>query len=65
MKKTITFLTLSTFLFLSCGKDKKEINNSEPAINVKVSAIATDNNSEFVTASGKLKPKTVPMFPLE
>lgn len=54
-KKIITILTLSTLVFLSCGKEKKEISNSEPAITVKVSGIAADNNSEFVTASGKIE----------
>ncbi len=55
MKKIITIFTLSTFLFISCGKDKKEIIKSEPAIAVKVSGVATDNNKEFVTASGKIE----------
>ena len=54
MKKNIAILTLSTILFLSCGRDKKEATNNEPAIAVKVSGIATDN-SEFVTASGKIE----------
>ena len=48
MKKIITILTLSTFLFLSCGKEKTEITNNTPAIGVKVSGISADNNSPFV-----------------
>ena len=55
MKKIITIITLSTFLFLSCGKDKKEVTNNDPAIFVKVSGVAADNNGEFVTASGKIE----------
>lgn len=55
MKKTIIILTLSTFLFLSCGRDKKETTNNEPAIPVKVSGVSPNNNSEFVTASGKIE----------
>ena len=54
-KKTIAILTLSTFLFLSCGKETKETTNNEPAIAVQVSGISADNNGEFVTASGKIE----------
>ena len=54
-KKIITILTLSTFLFLSCGKDKKEVTNNEPAIAVQVSGISADSNAPFVTASGKIE----------
>ena len=55
MRKAITILTLSTFLFLSCGKETKETTNNEPAIAVKVSGISADTNGEFVTASGKIE----------
>jgi len=56
MKKTIIILTISTFLFLSCGKEKKETaTNNEPAIAVKVNGISADTNGEFVTASGKIE----------
>ena len=55
MKKIITLLTLLTFLFISCGKDKKEIINNEPAIAVKVSGISENINGEFITASGKIE----------
>jgi RND family efflux transporter MFP subunit len=55
MRKIITILTLSTFLFLSCGKETKEATNNEPAIAVQVSGISADNNGEFVTASGKIE----------
>ena len=54
MNKIILF-PLLTFLFLSCGNDKKETNNNEPAIAVQVSGISANNNSEFVTASGKIE----------
>ena len=52
MKKNIAILTLSTLVFLSCGKETKEVTNNEPAIKVVVNGLAT-NNSEFITASGK------------
>jgi RND family efflux transporter MFP subunit len=52
MKNYITILSLSTLVFLSCGKEKKEVTNNEPAIKVVVNGLAT-NNSEFITASGK------------
>lgn len=55
MKKVITILTISTILFLSCGKDKKEIVNNDPVIAVNVSGVATNNNGKFVTASGKIE----------
>ena len=54
-KKIITILTISTFLFISCGKDKKETTNNEPAIAVQVSGISADSNAPFVTASGKIE----------
>jgi hypothetical protein len=54
-KITLILLTLSTFLFLSCGKETKETTNDEPAIAVKVSGISADTNGEFVTASGKIE----------
>ena len=55
MKKLITIITLSTLLFISCGKEKKEVSNSEPAIAVKVSGTTVDNNGDFITASGKIE----------
>lgn len=55
MKKIITIITLSTFLFLSCGKDTKEISNNETAIPVTVNGITADNNGTFITASGKIE----------
>lgn len=42
-------------LLLSCGGDKKETIASTPAIKVKVSHIAANQNSPFVTASGKIE----------
>jgi RND family efflux transporter MFP subunit len=55
MKKIFTILSLSAILFISCGKDKKELTNTEAPIVVKVSGISADNQSEFVTASGKIE----------
>lgn len=54
-KRTIIILTFSTILFFSCGKEKKETTNNEPAIAVQVSGISTDSNAPFVTASGKIE----------
>lgn len=53
--KKIIILSFITVLLISCGKDKKEATNNEPAIAVKVSGIATDNNSNFISASGKIE----------
>jgi len=55
MKKTIAILTLSAVLFISCGKNKKEVINNEPAIPVKVSGITGDTNNSTITASGKIE----------
>jgi RND family efflux transporter MFP subunit len=42
-------------LLASCSGDKKEAVNNEPAIAVRVSGTASDGNSSFVTASGKIE----------
>lgn len=55
MKKIITILSISAVLLISCGKEKKETTNNEPAIPVKVSGITTNNNGEFISASGKIE----------
>ena len=55
MKKIITILSISTLLMVSCGKDKNEVISKEPAIPVKVSGVSENNNSPFVTASGKIE----------
>ncbi len=55
MKKTIAILTLSTFAFLSCGKEKQAVTNNEPAIAVQLSAVGATNSGQFVTASGKIE----------
>jgi len=56
MKKIFTtIITLSLALAISCGKEQKAIVNTEPAIAVKVSGIAADNNNPYVTASGKIE----------
>jgi RND family efflux transporter MFP subunit len=56
MKKIyLPLIVLSITLLVSCGKEKKEAINSEPAILVKVSGITADNNGEFITASGKIE----------
>jgi RND family efflux transporter MFP subunit len=52
MSKNIMILTLSVLVFLSCGKDAKEVTNSDTPIKVQVNGTAS-NNSEFITASGK------------
>ena len=53
--KIITTLLLSAFLFLSCGKDRKEITENTSAIPVKVSGNSVSTNPSFVTASGKIE----------
>lgn len=53
--KIITILSLSAFLFVSCGKDRKEISDITVAIPVKVSGMTAQNNGSFVTASGKIE----------
>ena len=53
--KIITTLLLSAFLFLSCGKDRKEITENTPAIPVKMSGNSVSTNPSFVTASGKIE----------
>jgi multidrug efflux pump subunit AcrA (membrane-fusion protein) len=55
MKKTIAILTLSTFAFLSCGKEKQEVTTNEPAIAVQLSGVGSTSNGQFVTASGKIE----------
>ena len=55
MKKIITILTISSLLLVACGKENKEALVNEPAIAVKVSGISENNNSPFVTASGKIE----------
>lgn len=55
MKKTIITLAASTFLFLSCEKDRKEVTDNTAAIAVKVAGNTAVNNSAFVTASGKIE----------
>ncbi|MBL0013537.1 MAG: efflux RND transporter periplasmic adaptor subunit [Flavobacterium sp.] len=56
MKKIFTTtIILSLALVISCGKEQKAIVNNEAAIAVKVSGIAADNNSPYVTASGKIE----------
>ena len=54
-KKIITLLSISAFLFISCGKDKKETVQNEPAIPVTVSGISADNTAGFITSSGKIE----------
>ncbi len=56
MKKIfIPLLVIGLTLMVSCAKEKKEVANNEPAIAVKVSRIAADNNPNFVSASGKIE----------
>jgi RND family efflux transporter MFP subunit len=53
LKSTLTISLLT--LLASCNGEKKEALNSEPAIAVQVSGTASDGNSSFVTASGKIE----------
>lgn len=54
-KKIIAILSISAVLLTSCGGDKKEPITKEAAIAVKVSGVSENNNSPFVTASGKIE----------
>lgn len=54
-KSTLTISLLA--LLASCSGDKKEAVKNEPAIAVQVSGTASDGNSSFVTASGKIEAK--------
>ena len=53
--KKITTLILSTLLLISCGDEKKNEIATETAIAVKVSGTTENDNSPFVTASGKIE----------
>ncbi|MBX9806999.1 MAG: efflux RND transporter periplasmic adaptor subunit [Flavobacteriaceae bacterium] len=55
MKKIITILSISAVLLTSCGGDKKEQIIKGAAIAVKVSGVSENNNSAFITASGKIE----------
>ncbi|MCH3885863.1 efflux RND transporter periplasmic adaptor subunit [Tenacibaculum aquimarinum] len=57
MKKTYTILILSVALLLaSCGSDdKKPVVDNSPAIAVKVSQVAANGNSPFLSVSGKIQ----------
>lgn len=55
MKKIIAILSISAVFLTSCGGDKKEQITKEPAIAVKVSGVSENDNSPFVTASGKIE----------
>lgn len=53
--KIIALLSLSAVVLTSCGGDKKESLNIETPIAVKVSGIAENSTSGFITASGKIE----------
>lgn len=57
MKKIYLILTVFfvAFILFACGNDQKEAANNQPVIAVQVSGINNDNNSPFVTASGKIE----------
>ena len=54
-KKIIVLLFISSIFVTSCGGDKKEPIKQEPALVVKVSGVSENNNSPFVTTSGKIE----------
>ena len=54
MKKIIALVLVSVVL-ISCGKEKKEVPTTDPAITVKMSGNSNTTSSEFVTASGKIE----------
>ena len=55
MKTKITILTLSTLFLISCGGEKKNEIATETPVAVKVSGTTENDNSPFVTASGKIE----------
>lgn len=55
MKKIIAILTVSSLFLISCGGEKKNEIANETAIAVKVSGTTENDNSPFVTASGKIE----------
>jgi RND family efflux transporter MFP subunit len=58
MKKYIYLLTLVivSFFATSCGtKDKKPVADNSPVISVKVNQVAVNNNSPFLSVSGKIQ----------
>lgn len=55
MKTKITTLILSTLFLISCGREKKNEIANETPIAVKVSGTTENDNSPFVTASGKIE----------
>lgn len=55
MKTKITTLILAALFLISCGEDKKNDIATETPIAVKVSGTTQNDNSPFVTASGKIE----------
>ena len=58
MKTYIFLLTITTvsFFITSCGsQDKKAVADDSPAISVKVSQVAVNGNSPFLSVSGKIQ----------
>jgi RND family efflux transporter MFP subunit len=55
MKKILSIITISTLFLISCGGEKKSEIVNETPIAVKVSGATENNNSQYVTASGKIE----------
>ena len=57
MKNIYTILTVSiALIFASCGsKDKKPVADNAPAITVKVNQVEANDNSPFLSVSGKIQ----------
>lgn len=53
--KIIAILSIAAVVLTSCGGDKKEQITKETPIAVKVSGVSENNNSQFITASGKIE----------
>lgn len=53
--KSLVILTLASTLLIACGDDKKESVTNLPAISVKVAGISANDNSPYVSASGKIE----------
>jgi RND family efflux transporter MFP subunit len=55
MKKIISLISISLFILTSCNGEKNEAVTESPAIAVKVSGVSENDNSPFVSASGKIE----------
>jgi RND family efflux transporter MFP subunit len=55
MKKIIATLLITPLILISCGKEKHEITDNSLAVVVTVNNIQNDNNTDFISSSGKIE----------